>query len=91
MPAKMLNLNPGLKEITHSITGGSITAQGTVITLPRRSNLANPFCPGYWMPYRCAKAVCATFCYHIAGALIPLFGESFPSECIPPTLPSLGA
>ena len=28
VPAKMLNLNPGLKDITHSITGGSITAQG---------------------------------------------------------------
>lgn len=27
-PAKMLNMNPGLKEITHSITGGSIMAQG---------------------------------------------------------------
>ena len=28
-PAKMLNANPGLKDITHSITGGSIMAQGT--------------------------------------------------------------
>ena len=27
-PAKMLNLNPGLKEITHSITGGALAAQG---------------------------------------------------------------
>ncbi|KAH6659691.1 hypothetical protein BKA67DRAFT_652915 [Truncatella angustata] len=63
-PAKMLNLNPGLKEITHSITGGSIMAQG------------------YWMPYECAKAVCATFCHHIAGALIPIFGPDFPSQCI---------
>ncbi|KAH8884753.1 hypothetical protein GQ53DRAFT_696999, partial [Thozetella sp. PMI_491] len=27
-PAKMLNLNPGLRDITHSITGGSIVAQG---------------------------------------------------------------
>jgi hypothetical protein len=24
----MLNLNPGLKEITHSITGGALAAQG---------------------------------------------------------------
>ncbi|CAK7235200.1 hypothetical protein SBRCBS47491_009211 [Sporothrix bragantina] len=65
-PAKMLNLNPGLRDITHSITGGSIMAQG------------------YWMPFTCAKAVCATFCYHIAGALIPIFGPDFPSECLPP-------
>ncbi|KAI0425103.1 hypothetical protein F5Y09DRAFT_352735 [Xylaria sp. FL1042] len=62
-PAKMLNLNPGLKEITHSITGGSIIAQG------------------YWMPYQCAKAVCATFCYSISGALIPIFGPDFPAFC----------
>lgn len=35
------------------------------------------------MPYRCARAVCATFCFRIAGALIPLFGPSFPSLCTP--------
>ncbi|KAM5348258.1 hypothetical protein ACJ41O_008082 [Fusarium nematophilum] len=69
MPAKMLSLNEGLKDITHSITGGSIAAQG------------------YWMPYQCARAVCATFCYHIAGALIPIFGPSFPSVCVPPESP----
>ncbi|KAI1394059.1 uncharacterized protein F4822DRAFT_439842 [Hypoxylon trugodes] len=68
-PAKMLNLNPGLKEITHSITGGSIMAQG------------------YWMPYHCAKAVCATFCHNIAGALIPIFGADFPSLCTPSEAP----
>ncbi len=28
MPAKMLNMNPGLRDITYSITGGSIMAQG---------------------------------------------------------------
>ncbi|KAI0022530.1 hypothetical protein F4780DRAFT_179047 [Xylariomycetidae sp. FL0641] len=68
-PAKMLNSNPGLKEITHSITGGSIMAQG------------------YWMPYHCAKAVCATFCHNIAGALIPIFGPDFPSQCTPAEAP----
>ncbi|KAF4998923.1 hypothetical protein FDECE_11667, partial [Fusarium decemcellulare] len=72
VPAKMLGLNPGLKEITHSITGGSIAAQG------------------YWMPYQCARAVCATFCYHIAGALIPIFGPTFPSACVRPDSPDFG-
>ncbi|KAI0380085.1 hypothetical protein F5Y04DRAFT_282214 [Hypomontagnella monticulosa] len=71
-PAKMLNLNPGLKEITHSITGGSIMAQG------------------YWMPYQCAKAVCATFCHNIAGALIPIFGPDFPGLCAPSEAPEYG-
>ncbi|ROT40594.1 hypothetical protein SODALDRAFT_348800 [Sodiomyces alkalinus F11] len=69
VPAKMLSMNPGLKDVTHSITGGAISAQG------------------YWMPYKCAKAVCATFCYEIAGALIPIFGPSFPARCIPPGAP----
>ncbi|KAF5676457.1 apses transcription factor xbp1 [Fusarium heterosporum] len=61
-----------LKEITHSITGGSIVAQG------------------YWMPYQCARAICATFCYPIAGALVPIFGPTFPSTCIPPNSPDFG-
>ena len=39
------------------------------------------------MPYQCARAVCATFCHHIAGALIPIFGPDFPSLCIPPGAP----
>ncbi|KAM0524487.1 hypothetical protein ACHAPE_000581 [Trichoderma viride] len=64
-PAQMLSQNPGLREISPSITGGAVSAQG------------------YWMPYRCARAVCATFCHKIASALIPLFGPSFPSECAP--------
>ncbi|KAK7743029.1 hypothetical protein SLS63_000598 [Diaporthe eres] len=72
MPAKMLNMNPGLRDITHSITGGSIMAQG------------------YWMPHACAKAVCATFCAPIAGALIPIFGPDFPSQCISPDAPEHG-
>ncbi|KAH7312861.1 hypothetical protein BKA65DRAFT_484057 [Rhexocercosporidium sp. MPI-PUGE-AT-0058] len=71
-PAKMLNMNPGLKEITHSITGGALAAQG------------------YWMPFSCALAVCTTFCSHIAGALIPIFGPTFPSLCVPAEAPEHG-
>ncbi|RFU27031.1 hypothetical protein B7463_g9296, partial [Scytalidium lignicola] len=71
-PAKMLNMNPGLKEITHSITGGALAAQG------------------YWMPYSCALAVCTTFCFHIAPALIPIFGPDFPEKCVPPESPEYG-
>lgn len=33
---------------------------------------------------RCAKAVCATFCYKIRGALIPIFGPDFPLACVEP-------
>lgn len=42
------------------------------------------------MPYRCARAICATFCYEIAGALIPLFGPSFPRDCTHPGDPRFG-
>ncbi|MCJ1294510.1 hypothetical protein MMC34_006068 [Xylographa carneopallida] len=66
MPAKMLNSNPGLREICHSITGGALAAQG------------------YWMPFEAAKAVAATFCYHIRYALTPLFGLDFVSKCLKP-------
>jgi hypothetical protein len=30
----MLNMNPGLKEITHSITGGALAAQGKINAIP---------------------------------------------------------
>ncbi|KAH6607637.1 hypothetical protein Trco_003950 [Trichoderma cornu-damae] len=63
--SQMLDKNPGLRDISPSVTGGAVSAQG------------------YWMPYRCARAVCATFCVRIAGALIPLFGPSFPAQCTP--------
>jgi hypothetical protein len=42
------------------------------------------------MPYPCALAVCTTFCSHIAGALIPIFGPAFPSQCVPPEAPEHG-
>lgn len=42
------------------------------------------------MPFACAKAVCATFCAPIAGALIPIFGPDFPSQCVSPEAPEHG-
>lgn len=39
------------------------------------------------MPFHCALAVCATFCAEIAGALIPIFGPDFPTQCVPPEAP----
>ncbi|KAI9761826.1 MAG: hypothetical protein M4579_000765 [Chaenotheca gracillima] len=71
-PAKMLSLNPGLRDICHSITGGALIAQG------------------YWMPFEAAKAVAATFCYHVRHALVPLFGPKFLNACVSPNDPSFG-
>lgn len=42
------------------------------------------------MPHACALAICTTFCSHIAGALIPLFGADFPSKCVDPEAPEHG-
>jgi hypothetical protein len=36
------------------------------------------------MPYQAAKAIAATFCYDIRWALTPVFGNDFPSMCLPP-------
>ena len=36
------------------------------------------------MPFEAAKAVAATFCYHIRHPLTPLFGLDFVSKCIKP-------
>ena len=79
----MLNMNPGLKDITHSITGGALAAQGQSFANTHSSLTVSNHYTGYWMPYACARAICATFCAHISGALIPLFGPSFPSLCVP--------
>ncbi|CAG8292249.1 unnamed protein product [Penicillium nalgiovense] len=74
---KMLNQNPGLRDICHSITGGALSAQDLIPIFA--------FHIGYWMPYEAAKAMAATFCWRIRYALTPLFGTEFPAMCIPPT------
>jgi len=42
------------------------------------------------MPFACALEVCTTFCSHIAPALIPIFGPTFPSQCVPIEAPEHG-
>ncbi|KAF1977574.1 DNA-binding domain of Mlu1-box binding protein MBP1, partial [Bimuria novae-zelandiae CBS 107.79] len=69
IPAKALRENPGLKDISYSITGGALV------------------CQGYWMPYQAAKAIAATFCWHIRWVLTPVFGYDFPDMCVHPNDP----
>jgi hypothetical protein len=38
---------------------------------------------GYWMPFSCARALCAKFCYEIRWALTPIFGPAFIRDCYP--------
>jgi hypothetical protein len=40
-------------------------------------------CVGYWFPFEAAKALAAKFCYRIRYALTIIFGEDFPSLCLP--------
>jgi hypothetical protein len=40
------------------------------------------------MPYQAAKAIASTFCYNIRWALTPVFGNDFPSTCLPPNNPN---
>ena len=79
-PSKMYTGNHALRGICHSITGGSLTAQGTrhsVTTMMRADKGL-----GYWVPFEAAKAMAATFCYDIRYVLIPLFGPDFPQLCL---------
>ena len=39
---------------------------------------------GYWVPFSCARALCATFCWEIRWVLTPVFGPGFVTECLPP-------
>ncbi|KAI9886384.1 MAG: hypothetical protein M1823_001838 [Watsoniomyces obsoletus] len=43
-PGKMLNSNPGLKDICHSITGGALAAQGYWMPWEAAKHLAATFC-----------------------------------------------
>ncbi|KAJ5996005.1 hypothetical protein N7522_007665 [Penicillium canescens] len=43
-PAKMLNVNPGLRDICHSITGGALSAQGYWMPFDAAKALAATFC-----------------------------------------------
>ena len=78
MPAKIMGANPGLSAVSHSITGGSISAQGTYHYLCSPNLLT---ISGYWVPFEAAKAVASRFCYDIRYVLVPVFGPDFVSMC----------
>ena len=86
----MLNNNPGLREICHSITGGALAAQGMSSSKNLFRVLLILTFLGYWMPYDAAKAVAATFCYKIRYALTPVFGLDFLSLCAEPGTEGFG-
>lgn len=76
-----MTANPGLKGISHSITGGSISAQGMYCFIIFGTGYLNLPHIGYWVPFEAAKAVAARFCYEIRYVLVPVFGPDFVSMC----------
>ncbi|CAF9913121.1 MAG: hypothetical protein ALECFALPRED_008640 [Alectoria fallacina] len=44
MPARVMNANPGLRDISHSITGGSISAQGYWVPFEAAKAVSARFC-----------------------------------------------
>lgn len=42
------------------------------------------------MPFQAAKAIAATFCWHIRWVLTPVFGYNFPEMCVHPDDPRYG-
>ena len=73
-----------MKDISYSITGGALVCQGQSLI---QSSIALTDVSGYWMPFQAARAIAATFCYNIRWALTPVFGNDFPSTCLPPSDP----
>lgn len=45
---------------------------------------------GTWVPYDIARRLASRVCYYIRFALIPIFGASFPSDCMQPDTPGFG-
>lgn len=45
---------------------------------------------GTWLPYDLCKILAKRFCYHIRYELIPIFGNSFPDECLSPSHKGFG-
>lgn len=45
---------------------------------------------GTWVPYHLCKQLARRFCYYIRYQLVPIFGASFPDECLHPSAPGFG-
>ncbi|ODV73728.1 Xbp1p CYBJADRAFT_167736 [Cyberlindnera jadinii NRRL Y-1542] len=45
---------------------------------------------GTWLPYDKARELAKNFSFNIRYCLVPIFGDSFPDECLKPTHPNFG-
>ncbi|KAL8842897.1 MAG: hypothetical protein Q9170_000301 [Blastenia crenularia] len=79
-PARMLGKNPGLKEICHSITGGSLAAQGYWMPFEAARAVAATFC------YRIRYVLTPIFGLDFPGQCIPPGAPGFDSMHIAPKI-----
>ncbi|KAL8734332.1 MAG: hypothetical protein Q9166_001530 [cf. Caloplaca sp. 2 TL-2023] len=79
-PARMLGKNPGLKEICHSITGGSLTAQGYWMPFEAAKAVAATFC------YRIRYVLTPIFGLDFPAQCIPPGAPGFDSMHVAPKI-----
>ncbi|KAM5438470.1 hypothetical protein MferCBS31731_005047 [Microsporum ferrugineum] len=79
-PAKMLNANPGLREICHSITGGALAAQGYWMPFDAAKAVAATFC------WKIRYALTPLFGVGFLSECIPPSDEMFGRMIINPTI-----
>lgn len=79
-PAKMLNANPGLREICHSITGGALAAQGYWMPFEAAKAVAATFC------WKIRYALTPLFGRDFPSLCIPPNGAQFGKMIIDPAI-----
>ncbi|KAL1981977.1 hypothetical protein VTN96DRAFT_1943 [Rasamsonia emersonii] len=79
-PAKMLNANPGLRDICHSITGGALAAQGYWMPFEAAKAVAATFC------WRIRYALTPLFGRDFPAMCIPPNGAHFGKMIIDPAI-----
>ncbi|KAF3482594.1 putative APSES transcription factor Xbp1 [Arthroderma uncinatum] len=79
-PAKMLNANPGLREICHSITGGALAAQGYWMPFEAAKAVAATFC------WKIRYALTPLFGVGFLSECIPPSDEMFGRMIIDPAI-----
>ncbi|KAL1966207.1 hypothetical protein VTN77DRAFT_4759 [Rasamsonia byssochlamydoides] len=79
-PAKMLNANPGLRDICHSITGGALAAQGYWMPFEAAKAVAATFC------WRIRYALTPLFGRDFPAMCIPPQGAQFGKMVIDPAI-----
>lgn len=82
---RFLDSNPGLHAAVRRIKGGVLKIQGEW-----RNSGGDGLMIGTWVAHEIALVLARRVCFPIREALTPLFGASFPTECLRPGSPGYG-